>query len=306
MDIICEDYVEHYGHGSWFKKGYTYTYTADEWLIMNKKYWGGVKNKKVVYTCITGGYDGLLEPTYVTPGYDYICFTDSVSISSSTWDIRPLPEEVASLSQIKKQRYVKLNPHKILGEYDLSIWVDGNITVKGNLDKLIEKTVVDDISIYVPTHPMRSCIYEESRAVIRMKKDSNDIVDKQMDRYRAEGFPTHYGLLQSNILIRKHNEADCIRLMEAWCDEVMNGSHRDQLSFNYSCWKNEDIKVSYLDKKIYNSEWFFWKTKHLVNKTFPQSEKRSIDESKKRFKEIMETAKVNRARRINTNDIKIY
>lgn len=31
---------------------------------------------KVCYTVISGSYDGLKEPRYVTPGWKYICFTD--------------------------------------------------------------------------------------------------------------------------------------------------------------------------------------------------------------------------------------
>ena len=32
--------------------------------------------RKVVYTCISGNYDTLDEPRVVTPGWEYICFTD--------------------------------------------------------------------------------------------------------------------------------------------------------------------------------------------------------------------------------------
>lgn len=100
-----------------------------------------------------------------------------------------------------------------------------------------------------------------------MKKDTNDIVDPQMKRYKSEGFPEKYGLLQSNIMIRKHNNPDCIRLMEDWTKEIIGGSHRDQLSFNYCCWKNKDVIVKYLDTKIYDSEWFHWcKVHKKINK----------------------------------------
>ena len=50
--------------------------------------------------------------------------------------------------------------------------------------------------------------------------------------------------------------------MEAWFDELKCNSHRDQLSFNYVLWKNSDIKVKYLDKNIYKSEWFSWNGLH--------------------------------------------
>ena len=46
--------------------------------------------------------------------------------------------------------------------------------------------------------------------------------------------------------------------MEDWFKELKNGSHRDQLSFNYVSWKNKDVNVTYLDKYIYKSNYFNW------------------------------------------------
>jgi hypothetical protein len=265
-EIKINDYIVHYKAGSWVDTARAIHHYKQidylEWLNKYKKYWSSEKNKKVVYTCITGQYDGLIEPEYVTDGYDYVCFTDNEDFSSDVWDIRPLPKEVEGLSQIKKQRFIKINPHLFLPEYELSVWVDGNVTLKGNLNELTEKTLVDDCSIYVPKHPSRNCIYSEAKAVISMRKDKEENVNPQIDRYEKEGFPSKYGLLQSNIVIRKHNNEDCKKIMETWSDEVINGSHRDQLSFNYVLWKNNDVKVIYLDKKIYKSEWFYWNSGH--------------------------------------------
>ena len=276
MDIICEDYVTHYGHGSWNKEGYTYSCTAEEWLLLNKKYWDNMKNNKVVYTCITGGYDSLLEPKYITPDFDYVCFTDNPSLTSSTWDIRPIPKELENLSKVKQQRYIKINPHKLLSEYELSIWVDGNVDLKGDLNKFINESFEDGVSVYVPTHPSRNCIYAEAKAVLSMRKDTKEIVNPQMERYEKEGFPKKYGLLQSNILLRKHNEPDCIKLMETWFNELKDNSHRDQLSFNYALWKNQDVKVKYLDKYIYKSEYFHWNSKHSTAKPTVASNRNPI------------------------------
>ena len=41
--------------------------------------------KIVVYTCITGGYDNILEPSIITEGVDYVCFTDNPKMKSKTW-----------------------------------------------------------------------------------------------------------------------------------------------------------------------------------------------------------------------------
>ena len=311
-DIKLNDYIVHYGHGSWNKRGYKPQCTPDKWIMGNKRLWSTEKNKKVVYTCITGLYDGLIEPEYITDGYDYVCFTDNNDFSSGIWDIRPLPKEVEGLSQVKKQRFIKINPHLFLPEYELSVWVDGNITLKGSLNELTEKTLVDDCSIYVPKHPSRDCIYSEAKAVISMKKDKEENVNPQIDRYEEEGFPSKYGLLQSNIVIRKHNNEDCKKLMEAWSDEVINGSHRDQLSFNYVLWKNNDVKVIYLDKKIYKSEWFYWNGGHrkfhkkIKNETISYNNKTKsdlkdrINKNREAFRELI------RKKKMATNTVGIY
>ena len=36
-------------------------------------------NKNVIYTCLTGNYDGLKQPKYIYDGYDYICFSNEFS-----------------------------------------------------------------------------------------------------------------------------------------------------------------------------------------------------------------------------------
>jgi hypothetical protein len=276
-DIRCSEYVVHFGHGSWNKIGKKPQYTAEEWLKIFRRYWSNEKNKKVVYTCITGDYDSLCNPKFLTDGFDYVCFTDNKTIKSDVWDIRLLPKETEGLSQVKKQRFVKINPHLLLSEYDMSIWVDGNVTLKGDLNKFVKNVITSDCSVYVPKHPQRNCIYAEANAVVKMGKDKSDITRPQMERYRKEGFPEKYGLLQSNIILRKHNKPDCIKLMEDWFKELKDGSHRDQLSFNYASWKNIDVKVIYLDKNICKSEFFYWNGTHSRFKHVTAYDSESID-----------------------------
>lgn len=271
-EIKCDNYVVHYGHGSWDKKGDKKVLSPEEWIKANRMYWKTEQNKKVVYTCVTGGYDNIIDPKFINDDFDYICFTDNLSLRSDIWTIKPLPVETEGLSQVKKQRYVKINAHKILKNYTLSIWVDGNVTIKGDLNTLIKKCGANGnkCSVFVPKHPQRQCIYDEANVVLLMKKDKPENVKPQMERYKKEGFPTKYGLLQSNIMIRRHNDEKCIRLMECWYNELKNGSHRDQLSFNYACWKNQDVDVVYMDKHIYKSQWFNWSGAHAKRKQIAQ------------------------------------
>lgn len=260
LEVNISKYIMHYKGGSWeatHNQRYNISLTSQEWLKQNYKLWNmDANNKKVIYTCITGNYDSLLAQPQIE-GYDYVCFTDSV-ITNSTWEIREIPDCVKDLTPVKQQRWVKLHPHELLKEYDYSIWVDANVSVLKDPSSLIDESY----SVQIPTHPARNCIYDEKAACLRIKKDKEEIMEPQMERYRAENYPKNNGLVQTNIMFRKHNEEECIRLMETWWAEIEKGSHRDQLSFNYALWKNKDVRFKYMDKKTCESSYFKWLKKH--------------------------------------------
>ena len=225
--------------------------------------------KIVVYTCITGGYDNLMKPSVVTPGVDYVCFTDNKDLRSDIWKIRPMPEELSGYSKVKQQRAVKILPHRYLKEYDISVWVDANVDLRGNLKEYLKSFDFNKYSVFIPEHPARKCIYKEKVECVRIKKITGDgiaLADKQMQRYKDEKFPENYGLVQSNIVIRKHNTDYSRRLMELWWSELKDFSHRDQLSFNYALWKTGSEDFKYLPKTTCNSQTFKWGIGHAKKK----------------------------------------
>ena len=63
-------------------------------------------------------------------------------------------------------------------------------------------------------------------------------IESQIKNYKNKGFPKNYGLFENNVLVRKHNDLVCIRIMESWWEEFCKYSQRDQLSFVYCLWKN--------------------------------------------------------------------
>lgn len=218
-------------------------------------------NAIVCYTCIVGPYDTLKEVEVVNDNVDYICFTDQ-PFQSKTWQIRPIPDDLKMLSNVKKQRIVKICPHRYLSEYDISVWVDGNITVKGDIEKFVSQYDLEENCFYSRIHPIRKCIYEEAQACIKLGKDTHRKVEAQIERYRAEGYPANIGMVETCVLLRKHNDVKCILVDNAWGSELLLGSHRDQLSFNYVCWKSKFIP-GYLthEFKIRKNE-FFKVSKH--------------------------------------------
>lgn len=219
-------------------------------------------NKYVIYTVITNGYDKLLEPDKVQSEIDYICFTDSNDLKSNTWKIEKMPEWTKNIPNNKRQRMLKVLPHIILPEYEMSLYIDGNIKIKGDVKNMFK--IVSGHTISIPQHPTRTCIYREGIAVMRMKKDTPEHVMPQMERFLAENFPTENGMFETNIIFRRHNESECKRLMDRWALEIMMGSHRDQLSLTYAMWAT-GVKVFGLPKTTRNSDVFCTNMRHGEN-----------------------------------------
>lgn len=201
-----------------------------------------MKKDVVVYTAITKGYDDLKMPYSVSDRCDYVCFTDDPSIDGNgLWDIRPFPNP--ELDQVRKCRQLKILPHVYFPEHKYSIWVDGNIKITADIDELIEKHFDQPGPGFLSfKHPWRDCIYDEAEAVIANRKGLEDSsgekrVRDQMAKYEREGMPKNNGLIESNVILRKHTP-EVNWIMEQWWEEVKMHSRRDQLSFNYVAWKN--------------------------------------------------------------------
>ena len=65
-------------------------------------------------------------------------------------------------------------------------------------------------------------------------------------------------MVETGILLRKHNNNQCKLLCYAWAEELLKHSHRDQLSFNYICWKYKFIP-GYLANEFYLNKNNFFK-----------------------------------------------
>lgn len=202
------------------------------------------QKKGVIYTAITGKYDSLpTHNVYNTKDYDYVCFTtiDNIMNIKAPWKaiaIEPLLHIIPmNNDQVKIARWFKTHPHLFFRNYKLSIWIDGNIKFTQDPNKYITDNKFD--ILLIPNHPKRVCVYKEAQACIAMKKDTKENIEKEIQFLNKEKYPTDNGLVQSNIIVRYHNKKECIDLMESWWNMIQNYSKRDQLSFDYVCWKNK-------------------------------------------------------------------
>jgi len=194
---------------------------------------------KVLYTSIVGAYDKLHEPDIILDDWDYICFSnDYIPSENSVWQIRPIPPQ--SKDHISTSRFVKINPHIVLKDYRYSLWIDGNVIIKGNYAySRAEQLIKQGELISIPKHPLRDCTFEEAAICIKIGKEYKSIIKEQMQNLKENGFPENIGLFEGNIIFRNHLHKDIIELDEDWWNEFTRYSKRDQLSLRYVLWKNQ-------------------------------------------------------------------
>lgn len=193
--------------------------------------------KKIIYTCLFGKYD-LYEPKMKTYDWKYICFTDQ-NIKSNNWEII----RIDTNDQRKKSREIKINSHKFL-DYDMCLYIDCKFKPKVDLNIFSENLKSD---LCLMRHNKRNCIYDEGLFCIQKGKDSKDIILKQLQYYRENGMPQHFGLYAPGIML-KRNTKEVNNFMELWYDQVQQFSYRDIISFSYILWKNP-IKINTLPFK---------------------------------------------------------
>lgn len=197
------------------------------------------KNKKVLYTCITGNYDGLIQHNYISPDWDYFCYTDQENLlarkTAGHWQIKPLEHKTAN-PQLTG-RWHKTHPHVLLPEYDMCLYLDGNINVLTPylFELVAQKQNQCIFGQFV--HPVRDCIYDEILACLAGKKENKAKLENVKNLLLQNHFPAHWGLSETGILFRKHNDPLCMEIMDSWWFMLENYSVRDQISLMYILWK---------------------------------------------------------------------
>lgn len=217
----------------------------------------------VIYTCITGDYDELKEPEYISERCDYYLISEKKPEQDTIYqwlDINNIvPLEITD--NIFKNRYCKINVHRIFSQYKYSIYIDGNIKITGDITKSI-----DDLKrtrIAVTTGYEKDTVYSHALRCMVQGLDYPEKWQKQIQNYWLQGLPRETKVYLCNILVREHNNPTCIKLMNEWWKEFCSYVRRDQTSFPYVIWRNgfgaEDVvelsKLFCIDPLKRNNFW---------------------------------------------------
>lgn len=199
---------------------------------------------KVCYTAIFGNYEELKDPTIITEGWRYICYTDQ-PLTSSVWEIKQM--DVMQDEQ-RTARWVK-----IMGwiDWEFSMWIDAAFQINIDLNDWWARTF--EMPFSCAKHPLRTCVYREIASCVANNRGDVEQLLNQERVYKAEGVPDHNDRIITSGVLMRQNTATCIKLCEAWWSEVVKHSVRDQVAF---------AKVS-IGYKIHTFVWDYSQSKEL-------------------------------------------
>lgn len=182
----------------------------------------------VVYTVILDGYDHLRKMEW--PG---VCLSDGSVKLVPKWSVN---NNWSSRGNTRvMSRKPKLLAHEFFPEAKYSIYLDGNIDLLVSPVTVVEKCLKEcDIAVF--RHPQRDCIYEEAKACIEYHKGDPKVIRRQMEDYRKQGYPVHFGLAACFVLVRRHTSRT-EQFNRIWYHEFSKYKQRDQLCFDYVRWR---------------------------------------------------------------------
>lgn len=223
----------------------------------------------VIYTCITGDYDCLMEPGAADPDFDYVCFVEKgkkTAGRSGIWEIRETDLSLDDKTVLS--RYPKINPHILLPEYEYSVWIDGNIVISDMyFYDIVRQKIRSGVLYSGMKHWARDCAYDEVAKCIDARVDSRIRLIKALAFLKKNHFPKHYGMYENNVIFRRHNAPEIMEFDTLWWQMFTDYTHRDQILHPY-CMMKCGIDFDFLLPPPYcaRNHWSLKYTDHVADR----------------------------------------
>lgn len=144
----------------------------------------------------------------------------------------PLP----NLPPRLQAKYFKLQPHRVWPEYEVFVWIDGNIEIKS---PDFVKVMTENLhGIRIQRHHERATIGEEIAHILESENPyvttryGKQPLKEEYEYYLSEGMPENAPLYSCNIFaFNKRDNGD--GFLNWWWDLVLRWSWFDQSAFSY-------------------------------------------------------------------------
>lgn len=210
---------------------------------------GRVMDKIIVYTCITGSYDTLMQPFQAPEDFEFICFVQKGAKKqdySGVWKIEEIPFEWEDMTLLARSQ--KLNPHTCLPEESRwSLWLDGNVRITGDsVYKLCRQLRDRDVKFAGVRHPFNDCPYREALKCLVDRRERLGKLLRVVTFLRRGGVQEHAGLMETNMIFRKHNDPAVVTFDRWWWECLVHLSNRDQLTQTFALMDTPELEWEYM------------------------------------------------------------
>lgn len=244
-----------------------------------------IPKRRVVYTCITNNYDEI--PRHKPKGdFDFICFLDDETLIRNE-DLIKVTTEVQYRRAPKLcspqdiNRFIKIRPDNVLGDYDESIYIDGNVRIREDPFALFQKIpAVTPVALYL--QPDRNCAYRELDELVRVGVAKGSAAKRLKSAMKSLGMKNDSGLFEANIIFRSHNDPTCKVLMQIWWNLWKSTViKRDQplLAFANHLTANAIIHpLGYSNLRVGNNPFFYYEGRLHKKSRIPRLARRIFSE----------------------------
>ena len=209
----------------------------------------------VVYTYLLEE-GGLNQPQEVNRQLDYLCFTNKKEKwgkKEGGWEYRPV-EMAEGEEELLLESKCKILAHRLVKEYDYSIWVAQDVIIVGDAVRFCEVYGEGRSFLSFPS-AREDCIYEDMSMAHMATDNININIRKAMMKYRKEGYPEHNGLIDGRVMARCHRDEVLCQMMEEWWKQLRHGYSLKENIFNYLAWKYK-FAFSICNLFVYENPYF--------------------------------------------------
>lgn len=224
-----------------------------------QEYWEGYEKplpnaRGVVYTCLFDKEKKVNEPVYKNAFWDYICFTDQEDKwgkREGVWQFRK-PVVSEDCRQNLRSAYYMINPHKLFPDYDFSIWIVPEMCIVGEMEQWYEVYGKNSSFLAFPDYKNDN-IYD--LLFTNINKDDMNIAGRQkFYNYRQEGYPEHYGMIDTRCIFRNHSDELLLQVLDDWWQNTEKDTLYGKNCFNYVAWKRKfkfALCNQFIEKNLY-------------------------------------------------------
>lgn len=184
--------------------------------------------KRVIYSAVYGPATSEIRPVLdPQPGWDYILIAapDAQITAPAPWQVVRQPAISRNWRVAAKQ--FKILPHLFLQKYDVSVYIDANISLRERASDWLERYSSADIGMACFRHNKHSTVVAEWLYVLMYGKESLRPWLRVLSLLHRHG--TFFRpVIQGGLLLRHHHRPDVVAAMTRWWDLISTYSERDQ------------------------------------------------------------------------------